>query len=115
MSFRSKVLASFLVILLMAAFSVSAQTISAPSAYVTGVGEATDGYHAATPHPEGIGAKLAMQRALGSAQLEPDQIDYLSLHGTGTPANDLSEPPWRRPGVSLPRHENEGDCRRAHH
>jgi 3-oxoacyl-[acyl-carrier-protein] synthase I len=56
-----------------------------------GYGESSDAYHMSTPHPEGAGASLAMQRALESACLEPAAIDYINLHGTATPANDLSE------------------------
>ncbi|MEN3353670.1 MAG: 3-oxoacyl-[acyl-carrier-protein] synthase [Betaproteobacteria bacterium] len=56
-----------------------------------GVGESCDAYHMSTPHPEGAGAKLAMQRALDSAQLSADEIDYINLHGTATRTNDLSE------------------------
>jgi 3-oxoacyl-[acyl-carrier-protein] synthase-1 len=56
-----------------------------------GVGESCDAYHMSTPHPEGLGAKLAMQHALDTAGLTPADIDYVNLHGTGTKANDASE------------------------
>lgn len=56
-----------------------------------GVGESSDGYHMSSPHPEGLGARLAMQQALESADLTPADVDYINLHGTGTPANDASE------------------------
>ena len=56
-----------------------------------GVGESSDAYHMSAPHPEGLGAKLAMQAALEAASLEPADIDYINLHGTGTPSNDRSE------------------------
>ncbi len=49
-----------------------------------GAGESADAYHMSTPHPEGLGARLAMERALRSAGLEPDAIDYINLHGTAT-------------------------------
>ena len=56
-----------------------------------GVGESNDAYHMSAPHPEGRGAMLAMQLALSDAGLEPSDIDYINLHGTGTPSNDRSE------------------------
>ena len=56
-----------------------------------GIGESCDAYHMSAPHPDGTGAKLAMQYALDSAGLKPADIDYLNLHGTATPANDASE------------------------
>ncbi len=69
-----------------------ATTENSPDAmYLLGVGESSDAYHMSTPHPEGFGAKLAMQRALVSAGLRVDQIDYINLHGTATKSNDASE------------------------
>jgi 3-oxoacyl-[acyl-carrier-protein] synthase-1 len=56
-----------------------------------GVGESSDAYHMSTPHPDGLGAKLAMQRALTSAGLQANEIDYINLHGTATKSNDASE------------------------
>ena len=56
-----------------------------------GVGESSDAYHMSTPHPQGAGAKLAMQRALDAAGLQPADIDYINLHGTATPTNDAAE------------------------
>jgi 3-oxoacyl-[acyl-carrier-protein] synthase I len=56
-----------------------------------GVGESSDAYHMSAPHPEGLGAKRAMQAALKAASMEPGDIDYINLHGTGTPSNDRSE------------------------
>jgi 3-oxoacyl-[acyl-carrier-protein] synthase-1 len=56
-----------------------------------GVGESSDAHHMSTPHPEGTGAKLAMQRALGAARLGPSDIDYVNLHGTATRTNDSAE------------------------
>ncbi|MFY9721918.1 MAG: beta-ketoacyl-[acyl-carrier-protein] synthase family protein [Azonexus sp.] len=56
-----------------------------------GSGESSDAYHMSSPHPEGLGARLAMEAALRSAGLTPADIDYLNLHGTATPANDTAE------------------------
>ena len=56
-----------------------------------GIGESSDGYHMSTPHPEGLGARLAMERALASAGLAPGDIDYINLHGTATRTNDAAE------------------------
>ena len=56
-----------------------------------GIGESCDAYHMSTPHPEGMGARLAMQRALDSAGLAAKDIDYINLHGTATKTNDASE------------------------
>jgi 3-oxoacyl-[acyl-carrier-protein] synthase-1 len=56
-----------------------------------GIGESSDAYHMSAPHPEGLGARRAMQAALASAMLEPGDIDYINLHGTATPSNDRSE------------------------
>jgi 3-oxoacyl-[acyl-carrier-protein] synthase-1 len=56
-----------------------------------GIGESSDAYHMSTPHPEGLGAKLAMRSALDSAGLAPADIDYINLHGTATRSNDAAE------------------------
>jgi 3-oxoacyl-[acyl-carrier-protein] synthase I len=56
-----------------------------------GYGESSDAYHMSTPQPEGKGAALAMVRALARAGLQETEIDYVNLHGTGTPANDGAE------------------------
>lgn len=53
-----------------------------------GYGESSDAYHMSHPHPEGRGAVLSMTRAIRSAGLTADDIDYVNLHGTSTPAND---------------------------
>jgi len=58
---------------------------------LAGYGESSDAYHMSSPHPQGVGAAQAMRAALDRAQLRPEQIDYLNLHGTGTPANDAAE------------------------
>ncbi len=56
-----------------------------------GYGESSDAYHMSAPHPDGVGAYKAMAAALRRADLTPDAIDWVHLHGTGTPANDLAE------------------------
>jgi len=56
-----------------------------------GVGESSDAHHMSTPHPEGLGARMAMERALNSAGIGRDAVDYINLHGTGTRSNDAIE------------------------
>ena len=56
-----------------------------------GSGESSDAYHMSSPHPDGLGARMAMEAALRSAALQPDEIDYINLHGTATPSNDAAE------------------------
>lgn len=56
-----------------------------------GVGYSSDAHHMTQPHPDGIGAKKAMQNALNDASLTIDDIGYINAHGTGTYANDFSE------------------------
>jgi 3-oxoacyl-[acyl-carrier-protein] synthase-1 len=57
----------------------------------SGAGESCDAWHMSAPHPEGLGAEACMRDALTEAGLEPGQIGYLNLHGTGTPQNDIME------------------------
>lgn len=56
-----------------------------------GVGESSDAHHMSSPHPDGLGARMAMQQALDSAQLGAADMDYINLHGTATPSNDAAE------------------------
>jgi 3-oxoacyl-[acyl-carrier-protein] synthase-1 len=56
-----------------------------------GIGESSDAHHMSAPHPQGAGARAAIEQALRSAGLAPARIDYVNLHGTGTPSNDAAE------------------------
>ena len=56
-----------------------------------GGGESSDAWHISAPHPEGKGAAQAMQAALSSTGLQAADIDYINVHGTGTPQNDAME------------------------
>lgn len=56
-----------------------------------GIGESSDAYHMSSPHPEGLGAKMAIEGALKTAGLEATNIDYINLHGTATQTNDAAE------------------------
>ena len=59
--------------------------------FLLGIGESSDAYHMSSPHPEGLGARIAMEQALTTAGLAPSDIDYINLHGTATPSNDTAE------------------------
>lgn len=60
-------------------------------AEMVGAGESADAYHLTASHPEGLGAKLVMEAALADAQLQPEDIDYINVHGTSTHVGDISE------------------------
>ena len=60
-------------------------------AELAGYGSTDDAFHITQPAPEGIGAYKAMQRALADSQIEPDEIDYINVHGTSTPLGDIAE------------------------
>lgn len=60
-------------------------------AEMVGEGASGDAYHITASHPEGLGAKLVMTRALQDAGLKPEDIDYINVHGTSTPVGDISE------------------------
>jgi len=77
-----------------AAFALLERVAAAPAPgtlLFLGAGESSDAYHMSSPHPEGLGARLAMEEALRSAGLSPGDIDYINLHGTATPVNDAAE------------------------
>jgi 3-oxoacyl-[acyl-carrier-protein] synthase-1 len=56
-----------------------------------GYGESSDAHHMSSPHPQGLGAQLAMRDALARADIDATEVGYLNLHGTATPANDAIE------------------------
>ena len=58
---------------------------------VAGVGMSADAHHITASHPEGLGARLVMERALKDAEMKPEDIDYINVHGTSTPVGDISE------------------------
>ena len=60
-------------------------------AEMVGAGMSADAHHITASHPEGLGAKLVMERALSDAELKPEDIDYINVHGTSTHVGDISE------------------------
>ena len=58
---------------------------------VAGVGLSADAHHITASHPEGLGANLVMSNALEDAGMKPEDIDYITVHGTSTPVGDISE------------------------
>lgn len=60
-------------------------------AEVVGVGYSADAHHLTATHPDGLGAKLVMSNALVDANLKPEDVDYINVHGTSTPLGDISE------------------------
>lgn len=60
-------------------------------AEVVGGGMSADAYHLTASHPEGLGAKLVMRNALKDANMKPEELDYVNVHGTSTPVGDPSE------------------------
>ena len=73
-----------------AGFALLEQSADA-SLQLLGAGESSDAHHMSTPHPQGLGARLAMHGALDAADLAPNDVDYINLHGTATRANDPAE------------------------
>ncbi len=74
-----------------AAFALLERDAAAPAAWLIGAGESSDGHHMSSPLPDGAGAVLAMRAALKQAGVDAAAVDYLNLHGTGTPGNDAAE------------------------
>ena len=66
-------------------------SLDADAVLLEGVGESSDAHHMSAPHPDGLGAALAMRQALETAGLQAGDIDYINLHGTATPSNDAAE------------------------
>jgi 3-oxoacyl-[acyl-carrier-protein] synthase II len=60
-------------------------------AELIGGGLSADAYHLTAPHPEGEGARLVMTNALRDAKINPEDVDYINVHGTATPLGDISE------------------------
>lgn len=60
-------------------------------AELIGFGLSADAHHLTASHPEGLGAKLVMQNALEDANISPEEVDYINVHGTSTPVGDISE------------------------
>jgi 3-oxoacyl-[acyl-carrier-protein] synthase I len=58
---------------------------------LAGYGESADAHHMSAPHPQGLGAELALRDALARAGLSPEQVDYINLHGTASKQNDEVE------------------------
>lgn len=56
-----------------------------------GVGESSDAHHMSAPHPQGLGARMAMEQALAMGGAQPAEVGYINLHGTATPSNDSAE------------------------
>ena len=66
-------------------------TPPANAVFLLGFGESSDAHHMSSPHPDGLGARMAMQDALTMAGLDATDIDYVNLHGTATQSNDAAE------------------------
>lgn len=60
-------------------------------AELVGGGMSADAHHITASHPEGLGARLAMTNAMRDANITPDDIEYINVHGTSTPVGDISE------------------------
>jgi 3-oxoacyl-[acyl-carrier-protein] synthase I len=75
-----------------AGFALLERVAAAPAApQLVGYGEASDAHHMSSPHPDGLGAELALRDALARAGLRSNQVDYINLHGTASLKNDEVE------------------------
>lgn len=68
-----------------------ADNLDVDAVLLLGAGESSDAHHMSSPHPEGLGAQMAMMAALKAAGLHAADINYINLHGTATPSNDAAE------------------------
>mgnify|MGYP002225863816 CR=1 FL=1 len=59
---------------------------------MAGAGMSADAHHITASHPEGLGAKLVMERALEDAEMKPEDIDYINVHGTSTHVETFRKP-----------------------
>ncbi len=60
-------------------------------AEIVGGGLSADAYHITAPHPDGVGAKLVMENCLRDANMKPEEVDAINVHGTATPLGDVAE------------------------
>ena len=74
-----------------AGFALVERQASETAPTLIGWGESSDAHHMSTPHPEGLGARLALEGALARAGISATDVDYINLHGTATPKNDEVE------------------------
>jgi len=59
---------------------------------LVGSGMTADAHHITAPHPEGKGAQRVMENALKDGNINPEEVDYINVHGTSTPLGDIAEP-----------------------
>jgi 3-oxoacyl-[acyl-carrier-protein] synthase-1 len=71
-----------------AGFAIVTRASSSDAIHLLGYGESSDAFHMSSAHPQGLGAKQAIDAALARAEVPIDQLDYVNLHGTGTKTND---------------------------
>ena len=74
-----------------AGFALLERAGAGPDPLLVGYGESSDAHHMSSPHPDGLGARLAIDAALARAGVAAAAVDYINLHGTATPKNDAVE------------------------